>query len=286
MDTSSTSHLPDAPTLKDHRVEHVAGHTHGHPSRAVHDVPRHAVQHLLNVKKGGLPGGNLEFSSEPTHKGGPRHNVARLDLSRKRLDVCVLADDGTRLATTLCPPDADGLRHLVQEVQVTWRSGPGRDRVDERGSVRPRHLELHGWDVEIADAQKAKGLAPLTCKTDKLDAWVLAELSGTRSRAFDLAPHSRGPRRARAREVPSAPGSTPRDAEEPDPPFSRSASPAAPRTSSVSRAVSCLAGSTSRTPGAPTWQPPSRSSTPSTTRSRPSSTSSKTRARRTPTSSC
>ena len=38
-------------------------------------------------------------------------------------------------------------------------------------------LELLGWEVEIADAQKVKGLAPLACKTDKIDAWVLAELS-------------------------------------------------------------------------------------------------------------
>jgi transposase len=38
-------------------------------------------------------------------------------------------------------------------------------------------LELGGWEVDIADAQKAKGLAPLACKTDKIDALVLAELS-------------------------------------------------------------------------------------------------------------
>jgi transposase len=37
-------------------------------------------------------------------------------------------------------------------------------------------LELAGWRVEIADAQKVKGLAPLACKTDRIDAWVLAEL--------------------------------------------------------------------------------------------------------------
>jgi transposase len=33
-------------------------------------------------------------------------------------------------------------------------------------------LELYGWQVEIADAQKVKGLAPLACKTDRIDAWV------------------------------------------------------------------------------------------------------------------
>ena len=38
-------------------------------------------------------------------------------------------------------------------------------------------LEELGWEVLIADAQKVKGLAPLACKTDKIDARVLAELS-------------------------------------------------------------------------------------------------------------
>src|SRR5262245_23470833 len=32
-------------------------------------------------------------------------------------------------------------------------------------------LELAGWQVEIADAEKVKGLAPLACKTDRIDAW-------------------------------------------------------------------------------------------------------------------
>jgi transposase len=38
-------------------------------------------------------------------------------------------------------------------------------------------LEQEGWDVEIADAQRVKGLAPLACKTDKIDSQVLAVLS-------------------------------------------------------------------------------------------------------------
>ena len=38
-------------------------------------------------------------------------------------------------------------------------------------------LEQSGWDVEIADAQKVKGLAPLACKTDRIDSMVLAMLS-------------------------------------------------------------------------------------------------------------
>jgi transposase len=38
-------------------------------------------------------------------------------------------------------------------------------------------LELAGWDVRIADAARARGLAPLACKTDRIDCWVLAELA-------------------------------------------------------------------------------------------------------------
>ena len=37
-------------------------------------------------------------------------------------------------------------------------------------------LEQEGWDVEIADAQKVKGLAPLACKTDKIGSQVLGGL--------------------------------------------------------------------------------------------------------------
>src|SRR5437763_943281 len=41
------------------------------------------------------------------------------------------------------------------------------------------HDELvrYGWEVLVADAQRVKGLAPLACKTDRIDARVLAELS-------------------------------------------------------------------------------------------------------------
>ena len=38
-------------------------------------------------------------------------------------------------------------------------------------------LKQAGWAVEIADAQRVKGLAPLACKTDKIDSRVLATLS-------------------------------------------------------------------------------------------------------------
>ena len=37
-------------------------------------------------------------------------------------------------------------------------------------------LEAAGWGVEVADARRVRNIAPLACKTDKVDARVLAEL--------------------------------------------------------------------------------------------------------------
>jgi len=63
--------------------------------------------------------------------------------------------------------------------------GPVRGVIESMNGARFVHdrLEEHGWEVLIADAQKVKGLAPLACKTDKIDARVLAALS-----ARDLVP--------------------------------------------------------------------------------------------------
>jgi transposase len=102
-----------------------------------------------------------------------------LDLSRKRLDYCLLSEEGGRLELAAAPPDADGLRGLVRGVES--RHGPVvvRAAIESMNGARFVHdtLERCGWEVEVADAQKVKGLAPLACKTDRIDAWVLAELS-------------------------------------------------------------------------------------------------------------
>jgi transposase len=99
-----------------------------------------------------------------------------LDLSRKRLDVELLAESGERVFAGAVPPDADGLRGLAD--RVVGFDEPVLAAVESMNGARFVHdqLELHGWRVEIADALKVKGLAPLACKTDKIDAHVLAEL--------------------------------------------------------------------------------------------------------------
>jgi transposase len=100
-----------------------------------------------------------------------------LDLSRKRLDWHALLADGERVGAGACPPDGDGLAHLVHRLGAEER--PVLAAIESMTGARFVHdqLELAGWDVRIADAARVKGLAPLACKTDRIDAWVLAELA-------------------------------------------------------------------------------------------------------------
>jgi transposase len=102
---------------------------------------------------------------------------AGLDLSRKRLDFHPLDAEGATVDVGASPPDADGLRGLSQ--RLDRQRAPIRAAIESMNGARFVHdtLELYGWQVEIADAQKVKGLAPLACKTDRIDAWVLAELA-------------------------------------------------------------------------------------------------------------
>jgi transposase len=101
---------------------------------------------------------------------------AGLDLSRRRLDFHLLDGRGETVEAGAAPPDADGLRSLAE--RVGRHRQPIRAAIESMNGARFVHdqLKRHGWQVEIADAQKVKGLAPLACKTDRIDAWVLAEL--------------------------------------------------------------------------------------------------------------
>jgi hypothetical protein len=102
---------------------------------------------------------------------------AGLDLSRKRLDFHLLDLEGASVEVGASPPDADGLCGLSE--RLARHGQPIRAAIESMNGARFVHdrLELHGWEVEIADAQKVKGVAPLACKTDRIDAWVLAELA-------------------------------------------------------------------------------------------------------------
>jgi transposase len=102
---------------------------------------------------------------------------AGFDLSRKRLDYCLVDGAGTTIETGACPPDVDGLEGLTRRLSRHGR--PISAAIESMTGARFVHdyLEQAGFEVEIADAHKVKGLAPLACKTDRIDAWVLAELA-------------------------------------------------------------------------------------------------------------
>jgi transposase len=104
---------------------------------------------------------------------------AGLDLSRRRLDFCLLGGGGESVEAGAVAPDADGLRGFARRVALRHGDVPVRAAIESMNGARFVHdtLERCGWEVEVADAQKVRGLAPLACKTDKIDARVLAELS-------------------------------------------------------------------------------------------------------------
>jgi transposase len=102
---------------------------------------------------------------------------AGLDLSRRKIDVCLMSSVGEIVDEWASPPDADGLRGLG--ARAAMHGGSARGVIESMNGARFVHdrLEELGWEVLIADATKVKGLAPLACKTDKIDARVLATLS-------------------------------------------------------------------------------------------------------------
>jgi len=100
-----------------------------------------------------------------------------LDLSRKRVDFHLLDATGAVVEVGAVGADADALSGLARRVGV-YRL-PVRATVESMNGARfvRDELEGHGWQVLIADAAKVRGLAPLACKTDRIDARVLAELT-------------------------------------------------------------------------------------------------------------
>ena len=96
-----------------------------------------------------------------------------IDWSYRRAAWCALSEGGAILGEGALPADEDGLARLVirlgQEVRAVVEMMSGAIWVRDR-------LTAAGWEVQIAHARKVRDVAPLACKTDKVDARVLAEL--------------------------------------------------------------------------------------------------------------
>ena len=97
-----------------------------------------------------------------------------IDWAYRRAAWCAMSPGGTITEEGFTPADEDGLARLVLRL-----GGDVKACVEMMSGavwVRDR-LRSAGWQVEVADARRVKGIAPLACKTDRVDARVLADLS-------------------------------------------------------------------------------------------------------------
>ena len=92
----------------------------------------------LNAMKRGLRGGNLPGATVALTTRRPMAMLhAGLDLSRHRLDVCLLDAQGSTVQVTAAPPDADGLRGLARQTAAHGQPVRAATWVDERRPLRP-----------------------------------------------------------------------------------------------------------------------------------------------------
>jgi transposase len=112
---------------------------------------------------------------------------------------------GSTIQVTTAPADADGLGGLAR--QTTVHGQPVRAAIESMNGARFVHdqLELAGWQVTIADAQKVNSLAPLAGTTDRIDArcWPSCPAATWFPRSGDP---PQGAGRAGASTVPAASG--------------------------------------------------------------------------------
>ncbi len=97
-----------------------------------------------------------------------------IDWGTRKAAWCSLDEHGHIIGEGFVPADEDGLARLVVTLGPDVRGCV--EMMSGAAWVRDR-LETCGWSIEIANARKVKAVAPLACKTDRIDARVLAELA-------------------------------------------------------------------------------------------------------------
>jgi transposase len=97
-----------------------------------------------------------------------------IDWATRKAAWCALDAGGGIVGEGVVPADLDGVLRLVtsvgREVCAAIEMMSGAAWVAET-------LEAAGWHVQVADSRRARALAPLAAKTDKIDARALAELA-------------------------------------------------------------------------------------------------------------
>jgi transposase len=96
-----------------------------------------------------------------------------IDWGTRRASWCAISQDGS-LREGSISAEQDGPSRLA----LTLGAGEVRGCIEMMsGAVWVRdQLATIGWHIRLADARKVKAIAPLACKTDRVDAHVLADL--------------------------------------------------------------------------------------------------------------
>jgi transposase len=100
-------------------------------------------------------------------------NYVGIDWAYGRAAYCAMGEGGEIKAEGLISADEDGLAKLVLKLGTEAKAA--MEMMSGAVWVRDR-LQVAGWQVQVAHARKVRDVAPLACKTDKVDARVLAEL--------------------------------------------------------------------------------------------------------------
>ena len=96
-----------------------------------------------------------------------------IDWGTRRAAWCAISQSGELIEGTISA-DEEGLVRLVSTLGSQVRGCI--EMMSGAPWVRDS-LAACGWVIEIADARKVKAIAPLACKTDRVDARVLADLA-------------------------------------------------------------------------------------------------------------
>jgi transposase len=100
-------------------------------------------------------------------------NYVGIDWAYGRAAFCAMSEGGEIAAEGLIPANEDGLGRLVMELGS--EASGCVEMMSGAVWVKDR-LQAAGWQMKVAHARKVRDVAPLACKTDKVDARVLAEL--------------------------------------------------------------------------------------------------------------
>ncbi|MGH2982741.1 MAG: IS110 family transposase [Solirubrobacterales bacterium] len=100
-------------------------------------------------------------------------NYVGIDWAYGRAAWCARSATGRIAGEGMIPAEESGLARLVLELGTEVEACV--EMMSGAVWVRDR-LQSAGWRVKVAHARKVRDVAPLACKTDKVDARVLAEL--------------------------------------------------------------------------------------------------------------